>query len=718
MIGKISSRDIKGFFHSQYFTDGLRITFGVLLPSLVFVQFGKFDVGISLSLGALCVSVVDIPGPLTHKRNAMALCNLSIFIVAIITGFARLNMYSMGITVVVFSFFFSMLTVYGNRAASLGTASLLVMILMMDKAVKPEDILSSSAIILAGGIWYMLFALIFFGVRPYRAAQQTLGESIADVAKFLRIKAAFYEPDTDIDDNYRKLVSQQIQVSLHQDAVREILFKSRLLVRESTSASRILVLTFVDLVDMFENIMATHYDYSALREQFKGTGILEDIAQIIQHMAYELDNAAYIVLSNSRYKQPVDFIPELDELKQKIDMLRTPHETSTLVLKKILINLRDMNSKIASIYNYYHSDSAKLLFENRRKIEYSKFVTHQDYAAHIFWDNFTMSSATFKHALRVSLVCLVGFAASKILPLGHHSYWVLLTIIVILKPGFSLSKQRNYQRLIGTICGGVIGIAILIFVKDKDTLFILLVFFMLGCYSFQRLNYVVSVLLMTPYILILFSFLGVNHIIEERITDTIIGSTIAFIASYVLFPSWEYELIQDNLRNVIYANATYLAKIAETIAGNVVDITEYKLARKEVFVQSGNLSAAFERMTSEPKSKQKKVKEVHKFVVLNHILSSYIATVAAEIIGRRNTSNAQPEAIKLLRKSMAILNDTSLQLGGKKVDYTCEKPTVIDINRERLQPVIGDHLLRDQLGFINKMSVDIAKVAVAIVSSP
>jgi uncharacterized membrane protein YccC len=326
-----------------------------------------------------------------------------------------------------------------------------------------------------------------------------------------------------------------------------------------------------------------------------------------------------------------------------------------------------------------------------------------------------MGSAAFKHALRVSLVCLVGFAASKILPLGHHSYWVLLTIIVILKPGFSLSKQRNYQRLIGTICGGIIGIAILIFVKDKDALFILLVFFMLGCYSFQRLNYVVSVLLMTPYILILFSFLGVNHIIEERITDTIIGSTIAFIASYVLFPSWEYELIQENLRDVIYANANYLAKIAETIAGNVVDITEYKLARKEVFVQSGNLSAAFERMTSEPKSKQKKVKEVHKFVVLNHILSSYIATVAAEIIGRKNISNAQPEAIKLLRKSMAILNDTSLELGGKKVDYTCEKSTVIDINRERLQPVIGDHLLRDQLGFINKMSVDIAKVAGNIV---
>jgi len=586
-----------------------------------------------------------------------------------------------------------------------------VMILMMDEAVKPAEVIGTSAIILSGGIWYMLFSLVFFGIRPYRAAQQALGESIGDVAKFLRIKAAFYLPDTDIDDNYRKLVSQQIQVSQHQDLVREMLFKSRLLVRESTSASRILVLTFVDLIDMYENIMATHYDYAYIREKFKDTGILTDVAHIIEQMADEVDNAAYIVLSNTKYKHPADFNPQLEHLKVKIDAIGTnAHETSNLVLKKILINLRDMNQKIASIYNYYNSDSARLLFENRRKIEYSKFVTQQDYAPHIFSDNLSFNSAAFKHALRVSLVCLVGFIASKTISAGHHSYWILLTIIVILKPGFSLSKQRNYQRLIGTICGGVIGITLLIFVHDKTAEFICLVFFMLACYSFLRLNYVVSVLFMTPYILILFSFLGVNHIVQERITDTIIGSVIAFAASYLIFPSWEFELIQQNLREVICANITYLSKIAESISGKAVDITEYKLARKDVFVKSGNLSAAFERMTSEPKSKQKNVKEIHKFVVLNHILSSYIATVASEIIGKTMHS-LKPEITKSIKKSLAILNDTGKKLGSEKIDLTPEKPIEVDINPKKPELIPDDNLLRDQLGFINKISTDIARVS-------
>ena len=707
-------KQIKSFFYSQYFSDGLRITIGVLLPSLLMAQLNHLAIGIDMSLGALCISVVDTPGPLTHKRNAMVISNLCVFLVAATTGFARLNIFTLGLEITIFSFLFSMFTVYGNRAASIGTGALLVMILMMDQAVKPAEVLGMSAIILSGGVWYMFFSLIFFGIRPYRAAQQTLGESIDDVAKFLRIKAAFYLPDTDIDENYRKLVSQQIKVSQSQDLVREMLFKSRLLVRESTSASRILVLTFVDLIDMYENIMATHYDYAYLREKFKSTGILPDIARIIEHMANEVDNAAFIVLSNTRYKHPVDFTPELEKLKLKIDTIgKDLEETSNIVLKKILVNLRDMNQKITNIYNYYNSDSASLLFENRGKIEYSKFVTQQDYAPHIFTDNLSFGSAAFKHALRVALVCLVGFITAKTISQGHHSYWILLTIIVILKPGFSLSKQRNYQRLIGTICGGIIGISLLLLVHDKTEQFILLVLFMMGCYSFLRLNYIASVIFMTPYILILFSFLGVNNIVEERIADTVIGSVIAFLASYFIFPAWEFEQIHEDMRQVICANINYLVKIAESISGKTVDTTEYKLARKDVFVKSGNLSAAFERMTSEPKSKQKHVKEVHKFVVLNHILSSYIATVASELIGKRMRAS-QPDIIRSIKKSLAILNDTSKKIGGEKTDFITDKQSVVSLDDKPELLVPDDHLLKEQLGFINKISIDIAKVTEGI----
>jgi uncharacterized membrane protein (TIGR01666 family) len=712
---KINTREIISFFYSQYFSDGLRMTLGILLPSLILSYCDHFDLGLTLSLGALCICVIDSPGPILHKRNAMAIGNLCLFLAAVITGFARLNVYSLGLEIAVLSFVFSMFTVYGNRAASVGTSALLIMIFMMDKALKPAEVIGFSCIILAGGVWYLLFSLVFLGIRPYRAAQQTLGENITDIANFLRIKAAFYLPDTDIDENYHKLVSQQIKVSQHQDAVREILFKSRVTVKESTNASRILILTFVDLVDMFEQIMVTHYDYKQIRGKFAATGILAEIAIILQNMADEVDNIAFIVLSNTRSKQRLKFDVALEQLKIRIDEVRAHDQaTSNLALKKILINLRDLNERIKSIHNYYSSKSSNILLEDPLGTdEYSKFVSHQDFALHIFFDNLTFSSATFKHALRVSLVCLVGFIVAKFIAIGHHGYWVLLTIIVILKPGFSLSKQRNYQRLIGTISGGVIGIAILLFIPNKDVQFVLLVLLMIGTYSFQRLNYVVSVIFMTPYVLILFKFLGVGFVVEERIVDTVVGSTIAFIASYLLFPSWEFEQIQDHLADVIHANLNYLVKIAESISGRPVDIIEYKLARKDVFVKSANLSAAFERMTSEPKSKQKNIKEVHKFVVMNHILSSYIATIASGVSAKALHTTAA-ENIRLLKRSVAVLNETNKHLGGQLIDTGKIMPVIMDVEQKALSG--EDNLLNEQLGFINKISTDIGKVAERIVA--
>lgn len=714
---KINTREIKSFFYSQYFSDGLRMTIGILLPSLILAQFNHFDFGLTLSLGALCICTIDSPGPVSHKRNAMAVGNLCLFVVAFITGFARLNVFTLGIEITLFSFLFSMFTVYGNRAASVGTCALLAMIFMMDKAVKPPEVLGLSATILAGGIWYMLFSVIFFGIRPYRAAQQTLGENISDIADFLRIKANFYLPDTDIDENYRKLVSQQIKVSQHQDAVREMLFKSRVMVKESTNISRILVLTFVDLVDMFEQIMVTHYDYSHIRNNFEATGVLTEIAHILQRMADEVDNIAYMVLSNKRNKHKADFTLQLEQLRRRIDEVRSNEEVSSnIALKKIFINLRDLNDRISSINNYYNSKSSKTLLENNlSNNEYSQFVSHQDYAPHVFFDNFSFGSAAFKHALRVSLVCLIGFIIAKFFAIGHHSYWVLLTIIVILKPGFSLSKQRNYQRLIGTICGGIIGIAILLFIPEKDIQFLLLVILMMGTYSFLRLNYVVSVIFMTPYVLILFKFLGVGFVVKERIVDTIIGSSIAFIASYLIFPSWEFEQIQQNLAEVICANVNYLVKIAESISGKQIGTIEYKLARKDVFVKSANLSSAFERMTSEPKSKQRKIKEVHKFVVLNHILSSYIATIGSAISAKA-LHKAPVENLRLLKRSIAVLNDCNKKLTGKIIDFSNGKTLPYNPD-EKTQPSPDDVLLKEQLGFINKISNDIARVTDNILSN-
>src|SRR5919199_389225 len=132
---KQTAKNIRSFFYSQQFADGIRITLVVLLPAVITSYFNAFPIGITIALGALSVSLVDSPGPIIHRKNAMLSCIGFIFIVAFLTALAQKNVYIMGLEVVGLSFFFSMFNVYGMRAAFVGSAALLVMVLTMDSPI-------------------------------------------------------------------------------------------------------------------------------------------------------------------------------------------------------------------------------------------------------------------------------------------------------------------------------------------------------------------------------------------------------------------------------------------------------------------------------------------------------------------------------------------------------------------------------------------------------
>ncbi|WP_224999585.1 FUSC family membrane protein [Cesiribacter sp. SM1] len=737
-------REIQYFFSGQHFSDGLRVTLGILLPALVFTWFGHLELGVLLSFGALSVSISDFPGPPVHKRNGMLICCLSIFVVALITGYARMHPLIMGAEVLLFCFFFSMLAVYGNRAAAIGTAALLVMVLLMDEPQQPSEVPLYSGLVLAGGVWYMLLSLLVYQIRPYKPVQYALGECVREVARFLNLKAGFYSSGERLEESYQKVVAQQIVVNEKQEAVRELLFKSRLLVKESTNTSRRLLLIFVEVVDLFEQVMLIHYDYASLRERFEHSGILDKIAGAIRAVATELDVLGLAIQSNTRYKNQLDLNAQLEELKQSIDGLNAAYagssttyggegvirkEESTLVLKKVLINLKNITERFRGIVSFMNSDARQPV--NSDHLQYTRFVSHQRFDRKTFFDNLSLNSSIFKHSGRVALVCLFGFVLTKVLSYGEHSYWVLLTIIVILKPAFSITKERNYQRLVGTVIGGTIGFCILLIITDPLVLFLMLVVLMIGTFSFIRINYVVSVSFMTPFILIIFSFLGADgfSLVQERIIDTLLGSAIAFTASYLIFPNWESAQLKKHMLEVIAANEKYLMKLADRLRGMPVDTADYKLARKDVYVSSANLSAAFQRMLSEPRSKQKNSGELHRFVVLNHILSSNIATVAIAVSSNEQLQYS-PDSLRAIRRALAVLESTrkklsessaaALAVAAEPTSSTAELAADDQPVRQEEKAAPGlsseDMLLKEQFGFINRIVLDIRKSAEAVVA--
>ena len=162
----------------------------------------------------------------------------------------------------------------------------------------------------------MLFALLSFRLTPYRPGQRAVGDCLRETAKYLLIKADMYDTDSDLQKQYHKLLEQQVVVNEKQDAARELLFKNRALLKESTRTGRLLVLTFIDIIDLFEQIMATGYDYEDLRKKHVDNGILKEVSFIIKNLAAELNNIGEAIQSNSSYKKQYDLENELNSLKK------------------------------------------------------------------------------------------------------------------------------------------------------------------------------------------------------------------------------------------------------------------------------------------------------------------------------------------------------------------------------------------------------------------
>jgi uncharacterized membrane protein (TIGR01666 family) len=646
--------ELRKFISSQYLYAGLRITAGVIIPAALLYHYGLLTSMIAIPLGALFVSLADSPGPIAHRRMGIFISIVLNSLVVLIAGYSRVSPFMIGVEIILFGIFFSLIAIYGNRANSIGLIALIVFILNID-ASNQQPVLQQALYITIGGAWYAVLSLSLHTLRPYRPIQQLLGELLMETAVYLRTRAMFYEKSRDEENIFKQLMLHQVHIHTHQDELREMLFTTRRVLSESTRKGRVLMMSFLDSIDLMERIMTSQQDYALLHETFDDSNILDEIRDNIVVLANELHHiglavqGGYVYSSpmdlDSRLKQSMDAFTELRSKKLKADNVE-----SFISIRHIIYSLEDITERIKRLQAYTTYDK-KLSKQYKRDVDVEQFVNTQEINFNLLLDNLSLKSGTFRHALRITCALLAGYIASLLFPLGH-GYWILLTIAVIMKPAYSITRRRNYQRLIGTFTGAAIGFPLLFFIDNTTALFLIMVASMIVSYSLLKLEYTVSSITLTIAVLIMFRFLSpldLKTVITDRIIDTAIGSTLAYLVATFVLPAWEYEQIEEFAKNAIESNKKYFLSVAGYFTGNAPDITNYKIARKDAFVALANLSDIFQRMLSEPKSQQPKLPQYHQFVTASHMLSSYIASLSYNA-SRFGTKYAQEDFKPMVRE--------------------------------------------------------------------
>ena len=626
-------KSFRKFITSQYLYAGIRMTAAVIIPAVILYRMDLLKTMIAIPLGALCVSLTDTPGPFHHRRNSLFASVGINFAVMMITSVLRFHPVLIIAGIIVFGMFFSLIGVYGNRINSIGLIALLVFIFNIDGHIGQEHNFLNALWFSAGGLFYALLSLLQHTLRPYTPIQQLLGECIMETADYLKLKALWYDKNPD----YTSLNSRQLQYHItiqqqHND-IRELLFKTRTTFRESTTKGRVLMLIFLDTIDLFERIIISPQGFEELHKKFDDSGILEKFYYVLTTFGNELHEIGLAVQTGIASKKVADIDEIMQETIEALEKLlneKLPTATENFAeLKQILYTIEDIAEQIKRLHLTTTYDR-KIGKRYKPGVELDRFVHHQELNPGILVENLSFRSSHFRHAVRLTFALLVGYIISLLFTLGH-GYWILLTITTIIKPAYSLTKKRNFERLTGTLTGAAIGFISLYFIKNESFLFVVMLFAMIISYSFLRLNYFVSTAGITLYVLLSFNFINpasVHTALVDRVIDTAIGSVIAFVVSIFVLPVWEHEQITNYIIDAIKTNREYFKAVAGNFSGKIKDVTAFKLARKNAFVALANLSDNFQKMISEPKNKQPDLQLYHQFVASNHTLTSSIASLS------------------------------------------------------------------------------------------
>ncbi len=654
-----SIRTLRKYLGSQNLYTSLRLTAAALLPSVVLYHFDLLAGAIVVPLGAIFTGLTDSPGPVHHRRNGLIFSIVLNFIVIVFTGALHRVVPLVVAAIALLGVLFSLFSVYGTRAGSIGLNALLIFIFNIDgHLLATGTALHEALLFAAGGIWYASLAFVLHKLRPYKLMQQMLGECIIEIANYLETKAKFYDEGPDYTALHNELIQYQIKIRQMQEDLRELLFKTRSIVEESTTRGRVLMSVFLDSIDLMERIMTSQYDYTELHQRFANTNILGKIKHNIDVLAGELHETGLALQGGYAASKDVHLDALQEEAMDAFFELRKKHLNENTVddfiaLRQILYSLQDITERIKRLRISTCFDS-KANADFKNDVDLNQFITRSDLDPRLLITNLTLQSSSFRHGVRLTAGLLAGYLVSLFFPIGH-SYWILFTIAVIIKPSYSVTRKRNWQRLGGTLVGAALGFGLLYAVHNFTALFFIVIAAMVIAYSFLKVNYFISSAGITLYVLLSFDFLstaGVHHALNDRVIDTLIGSAIAWLAAIVVLPKWEHEQIDSDLQKAIEANRGYFTTVANAFLGKPSDVTTFKLHRKNAFIALANLSDTFNRMLSEPKNRQVKLSHYHQFVASSHTLTSYIASLSyyADRLARHYASDEYSTFINQIDK--------------------------------------------------------------------
>jgi uncharacterized membrane protein YccC len=503
-----------------------------------------------------------------------------------------------------------LLSAYGKRAVGLGMVTVIAVVFTLGAEIEGSAARESHLLLfVAGGAAYLAYALGMAWIFDRRVRRLLLAEALRAFAHYLRAKAALFDP-TD-----RAAFPQMIEA--HAAAVERMqIARDAIYARSETAWQQRQALALVTLLDSFEIILSSDADIEALR-RVRHPHLLRRLRALTLALA---ENAERLALA------PAEIVPLTAEPQARAAIAEEIARLAKAAgddpeQQQAVAAFRSTADKLGRAADHIAAIGGEVLPRPRADLALFRQANPRGWAPLKAQLGYTKPA--FRYAIRLTLALSAGYVIALAFPRVAHPGWILLTTALIMRANYSVTRQRRWHRIVGTLAGCVLAALLQAFVPVGYLLAVVALATGVS-HAFGAVNYRISAASASVSSLLLLHFLQPHGHFEafERIGDTLIGAALSYVFSFLL-PSWERDELPGIVAGLLAADRAFAA---EAMTRQRTE-QSYRLARKRLFDTTASLSGAVRRIADEPNTPPELLGRLNALTAANYLLLSDLTSM-------------------------------------------------------------------------------------------
>jgi uncharacterized membrane protein YccC len=528
--------------------------------------------GVIAGTGALNVSYSDSRDPYSLRARRMLVSALLCGAAVTLGSLSGHTNATAILAATLWAFASGMLVALGTTAGDLGVITLVTLVVFAARPLPPIEALQSGLTATGGALLQMALSIALWPVRRYEPERRIIGSLYTALAKMARspVPPSSAPPfSKQISDAQESLASLGSDHGLEAERLFMLLNQAERI--------RLSILSLARLVHRIRRYEQGRAVSAALHQVLVTAGDELDAIANCTSAGQAAGDAAHFTeaaraFGGHKWDAPSTFFAALvRDAQQQLDALGGQLRTASGVAKPS----EGIDDRTEPWRRRFTGRLAKLQA------------------------NLSLDSTVFRHALRLALCLGAGDALGRAISL-QRTYWIPMTIAIVLKPDFTTTLSRGVLRIVGTLAG--LGLATVLFHfihAGPVTDIALMGIFMFLLRWIGTANYGVFVTALSALVVLLVASTGVapKDVIVARATNTLLGGLLAIIV-YAAWPTWEKTQVGTALADMLEAYRVYFNAVVEALAGK--DTRMLDRVRMESRRTRSNAEASVDRLAGEP----------------------------------------------------------------------------------------------------------------------